>query len=117
VVGTLGDTPLESSTMPMGSGRVCLGLHKATRVAAGVEVGQLVRLAVRRDDRPREVAVPEDLAAALAQNDAARSAYERLAYTHRREYAEWVSGAKREETRSRRVAATIQRLVGGAADG
>jgi uncharacterized protein YdeI (YjbR/CyaY-like superfamily) len=54
--------------------------------------------------------VPEALAKALAADDAARAAFERLAYTHRKEYARWVAEAKRDETRERRVAKTIEEL-------
>jgi Bacteriocin-protection, YdeI or OmpD-Associated/Domain of unknown function (DUF1905) len=112
VTGTLNGVEFASSTMPLGGGRVCLGLHKATRQAAGVAIGDLVDLRVERDDRPREVSVPAELAAALTADPAAGAAFERLSFSHRREYAEWVAEAKRAETRDRRVAQTIERLRG-----
>jgi bifunctional DNA-binding transcriptional regulator/antitoxin component of YhaV-PrlF toxin-antitoxin module len=110
VTGTLGGAAFESSTMGMGGGRVCLGVHKATREAAGVDVGDRVEIEIDRDDRPREVSVPEDLAAALVRDASALAAFEKLSFSHRREYAEWVAGAKREETRARRIAQTLDRL-------
>jgi hypothetical protein len=112
VTGTLNGVEFAGSTMPMGGGRVLLGLHKATRQAAGSEIGDLVEVQVERDDRPREVSIPAELAAALAADPAAEAAFERLSFSHRREYAEWVAGAKRAETRARRVAQTIERLRG-----
>lgn len=112
VTGTLNGVEFASSTMSMGGGQVCLGLHKATRQAAGAEIGDLVEVRVERDDRPREVSVPAELAAALAADSAAGAAFERLSFSHRREYAEWVAGAKRAETRARRAAQTIERLRG-----
>jgi Bacteriocin-protection, YdeI or OmpD-Associated/Domain of unknown function (DUF1905) len=114
VRGALNGVAFESSTMPMGGGRVCVGLHKATREAAGVAPGDAVHLSVERDERPREVEVPPALQAALDADADAAAAYERLSFSHRREYAEWVAEAKREETRARRVAATLARLRGGA---
>jgi hypothetical protein len=110
VTGTLGGVSFESSTMSMGSGRVCLGVHKATRQAAGADIGDRVKVEIERDDRPREVSVPDDLAAALARDASAQAAFDKLSFTHRREYVEWVNGAKREETRSRRIAQTLDRL-------
>jgi hypothetical protein len=112
VTGALNGVEFASSTMSMGGGQVCLGLHKATRQAAGVEIGDLVEVRVERDDRPREVSVPAELAGALAADPAAGAAFERLSFSHRREYAEWVAGAKRAETRARRAAQTIERLRG-----
>jgi uncharacterized protein YdeI (YjbR/CyaY-like superfamily) len=49
--------------------------------------------------------VPEDLKAAL--DDEARAAFERLSYTHRKEYADWIEEAKQPETRERRVAKAV----------
>jgi uncharacterized protein YdeI (YjbR/CyaY-like superfamily) len=95
--------------MSMGGGRVCLGVHKATREEAGVAPGDGVTLVVERAERP-EVEVPGELNEALAQDADAAAAFERLAYTHRREYAQWVAEAKRPETRTRRVQETLERL-------
>jgi uncharacterized protein YdeI (YjbR/CyaY-like superfamily) len=99
--------------MPLGGGRVCVGLHKATREAAGIAVGDRVRLELERDERPRTVDVPPALKEALARDQAARTAFEALSSSHRREYAHWVAEAKRDETRVRRVAQTLERLRGG----
>jgi hypothetical protein len=110
VTGTLDGVPFESSTMPMGQGRVCLGVHKATRESAGVAIGDEVEVRLERDNRPREVAVPDDLAAALAGDAEAEAAFEGLAFTHRREYVEWITSAKRDETRARRINETLVRV-------
>jgi hypothetical protein len=110
VTGMLNGVAFASSTMGLGAGRVCLGLHKATRQAAGVEIGDVVELEVERDNRPRTVEVPDDLAAALAGDADAAAAFERLSFTHRREYVQWITEAKRAETRARRVAQTLVRL-------
>jgi hypothetical protein len=110
VTGTLNGVSFASSTMSMGAGQVCLGVHKATRQAAGVDIGDVVEVAVERDLRPRELEVPADLAAALAGDEAAAAAFDRLSFTHRREYVEWITGAKRAETRVSRVVRTVEQL-------
>jgi Bacteriocin-protection, YdeI or OmpD-Associated/Domain of unknown function (DUF1905) len=112
VTGQLNGVRFDSSTMGMGGGRVCLGVHKATRLAAGVDIGDTVDLEVERDERPRELDIPQDLGTALAADPAAAAAFERLSFTHRREYVERITSAKRPDTRARRLAQTLDRLRG-----
>jgi uncharacterized protein YdeI (YjbR/CyaY-like superfamily) len=57
--------------------------------------------------------VPADLAAALKANRAAATTFENFAPSHRREYIEWITGAKREETRAKRLATTLEWLTTG----
>ncbi len=110
VRGTLNGVGFASNTMPMGGGRLCLGVHKATRLAAGAAFGDEVAVTMRVDDAPRVVELPAELHEALAADPGARAVFDGLAFTHRREYATWVAEAKRPETRARRVAQTMERL-------
>jgi uncharacterized protein YdeI (YjbR/CyaY-like superfamily) len=59
------------------------------------------------------VELPDDLRVALGDDTAARSEFERLSYTHQREYVEWITDAKRADTRARRVAQTVERARTG----
>ena len=108
VAGTINGVAFRGSTMPMGDGRHCVGFRKETRAqAGGVEVGDAVAIEIDRDDAPRTVDVPDDLAAALAAQPGARAAFNAMSFTHRREWAEAVAGAKRPETRARRIAQAV----------
>ena len=78
------------------------------RAAAGVDAGERVRVTMELDSEPRTVTVPEDLRAALTADPEAEAAFAKLSFTHQREYVEWVDGAKRPETRSRRIAGTVE---------
>jgi uncharacterized protein YdeI (YjbR/CyaY-like superfamily) len=78
-------------------------------VAAGDQVDVILEL----DAAPREVEMPPALSAALAQDAQARAAFEKLAFTHRKEYARWVAEAKREETRERRVQQALEMIKAG----
>jgi len=78
-----------------------------------VEAGDAVEVGLALDTAPRVVEVPEALAEALAADAQARAFFDRLAYTHRKEYAQWIAEAKREETRERRVARAIEMLREG----
>jgi uncharacterized protein YdeI (YjbR/CyaY-like superfamily) len=59
------------------------------------------------------VELPDDLAAALAAAPAAQALYEKLSYTHRKEYVQWINEAKKAETRATRVARTVEMLLSG----
>jgi Bacteriocin-protection, YdeI or OmpD-Associated/Domain of unknown function (DUF1905) len=101
------------STIAQYGGSYMLPLNRANRAAAGVAAGDAVTVELELDDEPRTVEVPDDVRAALAGDEEAAAAFERLSYTHQREYVEWITEAKREETRARRLAKTLDRLREG----
>ena len=94
-------------------GQNVIGLSKAARAELGVETGAEVTAQIALDEAPREVDVPEEVAAALAADPEAGAAYQRLAFTHRKEYAVWVAEAKRPQTRTRRVEQALAMLKDG----
>lgn len=88
-------------------GENMIGLAKAKRAEAGVEIGAGYDVEIAADAGDRTVEVPDDLAAALAAEPDAGAAFAALAYSHRKEFVRWVTEAKRETTRADRVAATV----------
>lgn len=94
-------------------GRALLGLNREVREAAGIEADQEVSVELALDDEPRTVEVPSDLAAALEDDPTVRETFDGLSYTHRKEYVRWVEDAKRDETRARRIAKSIELLREG----
>lgn len=73
--------------------------------------------AVKKPAAPRvlkaELPIPPEFAAALAANPKAQAALEAFAPSHRREYVQWISEAKRPETRDKRIAEAISWLAEG----
>ena len=61
----------------------------------------------------KELTVPADLVAALKKKPRAQAAFDQFSYSHKKEYVEWITEAKRDETRARRVATTVQWLTEG----
>jgi len=61
----------------------------------------------------KPILVPADFAAALKKNTKARKTFEDFSPSHRREYLEWITEAKREETRKDRLAKTLKLLAQG----
>ena len=94
-------------------GQAMLPLSAEHRAAAGVAAGDEVEVEVAPDLAPRTVEVPEDLAAQLAVDPAARATFDDLAPGQRKEWVRWVTEAKRPETRADRVAKTVEALAAG----
>lgn len=70
--------------------------------------------AVKKKTAPRKpVRMPRELVAALRMNPKARTTFEGFSPSHRREYVEWLAGAKRPETKARRLASTLASLARG----
>ncbi len=88
-------------------------VNRGVKAATGVDAGDRVRVRMDLDTEPRTVSIPADLDKALSANPAASRAFSKLSFTHRREYVEWVDEAKRPETRARRIAATVERVLEG----
>jgi hypothetical protein len=108
VAGTINGVAFRGSTMPMGDGRHCVGFRKEIRSqAGGVGIGDTVTVEIGRDDAPRTVNVPDDLAGALDADPAVRAAFDAMSYTHRKEWVNGVVDAKRPETRARRIAQAV----------
>lgn len=112
VVVTVGGHSYRTTVASMG-GRFLVPLSAEHRTAAGVSAGDEVDVTIEPDTAPREVAVPDDLAAALAGNDAARTYFDTLAHSHRKEWVRWIEDAKKPETRATRLAKTVDALTAG----
>jgi hypothetical protein len=99
------------STVAVYGGRFYLPVRKSNRDAAGVSVGEVVSVQVALDTEPRTVDVPRPLAHALAKNRRAKAAWNKLSYSHQREYADHITGAKRPETVAARVRKAVERIL------
>ena len=89
-------------------GENLIGMAREVRSQLAVELGEELDVVIAVDDAPREVALPEDLAAALDANPASRAAFDALAPSRRKEHARSVADAKRPETRARRIEKVLE---------
>jgi hypothetical protein len=108
---TAGKEHTYRSTVAVYGGEYFVPLNKANATAAAIAADEPFTVTVTRDDQPRIVTVPGDLAAALDAGGA-RERWDRLSYSHQREHAEAVDGAKKPETRKRRIQAVVDHLIG-----
>ena len=97
----------------MGTPAHMLVVLKSIREQIGKSFGDEVEVVLEEDLEERVIEVPPDLAQAFAQSPEAAAFFEGLAFTHKREYVNWINEAKQEATRQKRVAKTIEMLKQG----
>lgn len=88
-------------------------LRTLVRAAAALNAQGVQPVRTRRPVRTSAVRAPADLRAALQKDTKARASFGTLRPSHKREYVEWITEAKRDETRQKRIATTIEWLREG----
>ena len=114
----VGDTEAQRSAMGQ-FGRLTSVGDLPDRAALEALVKKAMALAdqgvkpVRNKTRKEPLPVPQDLRAAIDADQAARATFDGFAPSCQREYVEWIVEAKRDETRSKRIAQTVEWLAEG----
>lgn len=108
VKGTINGFAFRTSIFPQGDGTHCLLVNRAMQAGAKAQAGDIVEVVIEPDTAPRQVEVPSDLKRALANNPRAKAAFEKLPYSHRKEYVDWITEAKKPETRAARIDKTVK---------
>jgi hypothetical protein len=91
------------TTVAVYGGKSYLGVRREVREASGVAEGDQLSVGLEYDAQLRTVDLPEVLRAALEADATTAAAFEKLSYTRKREFVQWVTGAKRAETQRRRM--------------
>ncbi len=115
VAGTLNGFAFRNSLMPNGDGSHSMMFGKEYQEGARAKPPASVDVVLEVDTKPRQVEIPEDLAAALAPRAHAkvRAAFSALAHSHQKAFVDWINSAKRPETRATRVARTLELVAVG----
>jgi hypothetical protein len=96
------------STISIYDDRAMVAVNATVRAAARVEPGQAVDATLEVDDAPRVAELPADMEAAL-EAAGLLEAFRGFAPSHQKEFLLWVEGARRVETREKRIAETVAR--------
>ena len=102
--------PYRGLLVRMGGPNHILIILKGIREQIGKTFGDEIKVSVEVDVEARVVTVPAELKRAFRSDKQAQAAFEKLSYTHQREYVTWINEAKKDETRARRIAQTLERL-------
>ena len=97
----------------MGTDFHMLIILKEIRGKIGKTFGDKVSITVEPDTEPRVVEIPAELKKLFGTEKQAKAFFDKLSYTHQREYVMWINEAKREETRQKRIIKTIEMLKEG----
>jgi len=89
-----------------------LGVPKSIREEIGKGSGDTIEVIVWRDEEARIVEVPAQFEK-LVKKEGLLPVFEKLSYTHRKEYCRWITDAKKEETRLKRLGKAIEMLKKG----
>jgi hypothetical protein len=101
------------SSIAVLGGAYMVGVNADNRIGAGVAGGDEVDVDIELDTAPREVIVPDDFAAALDAEPAARRTFEGLSYSNKSWHVLSINGAKADETRQRRITKSVEALKAG----
>ena len=112
VKGSLDDHPIAGvSLLPMGEGDFILAVNQSMRKATGKRKGDTLRVRLEPDEQPFEVC-PE-LLASLEDEPKAQVFFNGLAKGHQRYFSNWITSAKTEATRVKRLAQTVNAMAKG----
>ena len=113
VVGTINGFEFRSSVFPDREGHHTLMVNKEMQQAATVRPGQVAVFSLSVDSKSRTIEIPTDMKKALKANPKAKSQFEGFAPSHRKRYVDWITSAKRGETRAARLAKAISLIADG----
>ena len=105
--------PYRGLLVRMGGEHHILIILKGIREQIGKTFGDEIQVTVEPDLEERVIEIPKDLMKELKKDKEAKAFFDKLSYTHRKEYVNWVTEAKKEETRQNRIIKTIEMLKKG----
>ncbi len=109
VKGTINGFPFRSSLMNMGDGHM-MAVNAQMRAGAHCKAGDTVDVVMEFDADERKVEVPAYLKKQIAADPAAKASWEKLSFTHQKEYVRAIEDAKKPETRERRITSMMEAL-------
>jgi len=107
---TLNGHSYRSTIASMGNGP-CIPLRRSNREAAGLNGDETLNVTLRLDREKREAQPPPDLVAALKARASAWARWLELSYSHQREHVEAIEGARKPETRTRRIERAVAAIA------
>jgi hypothetical protein len=112
VRATLDGIPETTSLMKYGSPQHMLVVLKAVREKTGKAPGDTIEVVLWKDEVERVLEVPAEFQKRM-KKEGLLPFFEKLSYTHRKEYCRWLTEAKKEETRQARLVKAIEMLRKG----
>jgi hypothetical protein len=110
VTATFNGVPYRGMLTRMGGENHILIVLKDIREQIGKSFGEEIKITLELDTQPRVIEIPLDLRRELKKDKQVKGIFDTLSFTHQREYVRWITDARKEETRQRRIQKTIEML-------
>ena len=101
-----------SSLVKYGFPQHLLGVAKAIRQEIGKAPGDMIDVVLWKDEAVRDIEIPPEFKSRM-QREKLLPFFEKLSFTHRKEYCRWIAEAKKEETRKSRLEKAVVMLKQG----
>ena len=111
IIASIDGQPYRGTLVRMGEPFHILIILKAIRDQTGKDFGDAVEIMLEEDKEERKVSIPPDLKSALEKDPAAKTAFQKLSYSHQKEHVNAILDAKRPDTRQRRILKTLSMLT------
>ncbi|ACQ53814.1 DUF1905 domain-containing protein [Clostridium botulinum] len=98
------------SIVNMGLSCYIIGITKEIRNKIDRTYGDIIKVELQKDEEERIVIIPEEFKVKLSNNKIANDFYESLSYSQKRKYIQWITSAKKEETKVKRMKEAIVKL-------
>lgn len=108
-----GKVEYRGSLAKMKSGCHILGLTQEVRKRLGKTFGDEVSVSLTEDKEERVVAIADDITTVFNKNPEAKALFDKMSYTHKKEYIRWIEEAKKPETRENRKMKMIRMILDG----
>lgn len=99
------------SIVKMGLPCYMIGIIKEIRNKIGKKYGDIVNVELQKDEEERNIELPEEFKEKLIVNNDAYKFYESLPYSQQRKYFQWITSAKKEETKVKRMEEALEKLA------
>lgn len=101
------------SLAKMKSDNHMLGLTQEIRKQLGKNFGDEISVSLTEDKEERTVEIADDILTVFNENPEAKALFDKMSYTHKKEYIRWINEAKKPETREKRKVKMIQMILEG----
>ena len=98
------------SIVRMGMPCYIIGITKDIRNKIGKSYGDIISVEVEKDEEERIIDIPMEFEEKLKLNDLAYKFFKSLSYSQKRKYVQWISSAKKEETKQKRIEEALIKL-------
>lgn len=112
VVASFDGFEYRGSLATMGHHCHIIGITQKIRSAIEKNAGDIIQVIIKQDTELRTVEIPEDLRSLLDLRPEAITLFENLSFTNKKKYIQWITSAKKIETRERRLREAIEKLMG-----